>query len=272
MRPVRKDTGYVYCLHDAENNICRIGKTINEDMSRQKQQVGYYAFHLDITTIKVPNYTFCERFVHKALNNYRKKADWFNVTPDMFKEQVELAIADFTVKYEKFKAIEADGGYLASKTRFVSMDIEKAPETKYRSRYKCAYCDKSLCQLPKIKEHMALCLDNPKNKDTCKECKHCESFWKTPKDQFGRVIGNFYGFNCTKHDQKMYTHKAQLWGLPKKYPNSHKGEILMPSDCSDFDDKCIVEFINYPDKKIKEEEVYVPRLDWDAYDRIEINK
>lgn len=83
--------GQVYCLHDIENNICRIGKTDSGKLgSRQAQQVAYSAFELKIYSEDVPNAICFEYWLHNNFKSKNKRADWYYITPAEFCQSVEL--------------------------------------------------------------------------------------------------------------------------------------------------------------------------------------
>ena len=87
--------GQVYCLHDVEHNICRIGKTDSRNQSRQKQQVAYYPFELIVHNEEVENSIWFEAYIHKYFNSKKKKADWYYISPKDFK----MAIIEARIKY-----------------------------------------------------------------------------------------------------------------------------------------------------------------------------
>jgi len=83
--------GFVYCLHDAKNSICRIGKTDKKANRRIEGQIGYYPFELIPTKIAVKNITECERYLHAKFKSLKLKSDWYYIEPTQF----ELAVKEY---------------------------------------------------------------------------------------------------------------------------------------------------------------------------------
>lgn len=77
--------GFVYCLHDIHNNICRIGKTDKKANNRIQSQLSYYPFELIITKIAVKNITECETYLHRHFRPKKLKSDWYNINTEEFK-------------------------------------------------------------------------------------------------------------------------------------------------------------------------------------------
>jgi hypothetical protein len=80
--------GYVYCLHDFTNNICRIGKTKAHKAGRIRSQTGYYPFELTPVSVYFIDESAAEKHFHKTFKSKNVRADWFKITPDDFDEEV----------------------------------------------------------------------------------------------------------------------------------------------------------------------------------------
>lgn len=94
--------GQVYCLHDAEHSICRIGKTDSVVRGRrQKEQIAYYPFELITYNEDVPNAICFEGHLHRFFKEKKKKGDWYNISPIEFKEAVILAREEYEICLNK---------------------------------------------------------------------------------------------------------------------------------------------------------------------------
>lgn len=82
--------GYVYCLYDVKENICRIGKTSNSSFGRQNNQAGYYHRKLLVTTVLVNDYSETEKSLHKIFADKKLKGDWFKISGFEFITAIQL--------------------------------------------------------------------------------------------------------------------------------------------------------------------------------------
>jgi hypothetical protein len=120
--------------------------------------------------------------------------------------------------------------------------------------YKCQYCPKReakiYIRMQDIVKHETNCYGNPKNWAACSGCKHLEEIkveYKVDADMdvyIGTETKEANGFRCKKLEQKMYPFKAVRKGIVKRFPDTFKDQIQMPTRCN-----------------LREEEV----LDWSEY-------
>ncbi len=89
MKPPERADGYVYCLHDETNNLCRIGKTHAGKSHRIEGQVGYYPFPLKTYKVYVFQAMDVESYLHKLFKEYKVSGSWYKITPDMFHIQMD---------------------------------------------------------------------------------------------------------------------------------------------------------------------------------------
>lgn len=82
--------GYVYCLHDEHNGICRIGKTDLKATGRIKSQVSYCPFPLHVFQVQVKNITETETALHRFFKSKKHKGDWYKIAPNEFLDQVKI--------------------------------------------------------------------------------------------------------------------------------------------------------------------------------------
>lgn len=87
-----KDSGYLYCLYDAHNEISRIGQTYSMPSNRITQQKGYYPYELRLTAVQVEDRLFCERYMHKQFKNLKLNGDWFSINTVDFSTMMEICI------------------------------------------------------------------------------------------------------------------------------------------------------------------------------------
>lgn len=103
--------------------------------------------------------------------------------------------------------------------------------------YRCDHCSKKYFAKHACEKHEQQCTHNPANIPACLMCVHCESKIKeVVYSGFynGNIIENTVqanSFYCKKKEQGMYPVKAVWKGLLDKYPETFKGEILMPTEC-----------------------------------------
>lgn len=235
MKLVNIEKGFVYCLENKEYGICRIGKTISKDGSRQKQQVAYLPFEVEVITIAVDNHTYAESLIHKKFAEYRSKADWFKVTSDMFRlemvnviDEVNLAIAETMNYHDKH-----------SHDVFITQNFPMMPKSQL---HKCEYCGYSNYDKYTFGIHEMTCVNSPKGHDACIGCINCERFDKTIVKTYKsakkepRIIKS-HGFLCKKKEQKMFPRLVIRNGIHNSLPDSaFEGEILMPYECEHYED------------------------------------
>lgn len=235
MKLVNIEKGFVYCLENKEHGICRIGKTISKEGSRQKQQVAYLPFDVEVFTVPVDNHTYAEGLIHKEFSQYRVKGDWFKVTSDMFNSEminiinrVNLAIAE-TMNYHDEHSHDV----------FITKNFPMMPKAKL---HKCEYCDFSHYDVGVFSFHEVTCFKSPKGHDACMGCNNCVRFDKTIVKPYKsnkkepRIIKS-HGFLCKKKNQKMYPRLVIKNGIFNSLPPSaFEGEILMPFECEYYED------------------------------------
>lgn len=235
MKLVNIERGFVYCLENKEHGICRIGKTISKDGTRQKQQVAYLPFEVEVITIAVDNHTYAERLIHQEFSKYRLKADWFKVTSEMFSiemenviKKVNEAIADTMNYHDKY-----------SHDVFITKNFPMMPRAKL---YECEYCDFTHYDKGMASMHEITCIKSPKGHDACIGCINCERFDKTiikpyKSDKKEPRIIKSHGFLCKKKNQKMFPRLIVKNGIHNSLPYSaFEGEILMPHECEYYED------------------------------------
>lgn len=85
-------TGFIYCLHDIDNDICRIGQTADYQLERVKSQIKYYPFEIKYATIRVDYRDLAEKYFHNLFLDKKigRGSDWFNITLDDFKKESEI--------------------------------------------------------------------------------------------------------------------------------------------------------------------------------------
>jgi hypothetical protein len=84
--------GLIYCLHDTENNICRIGRTSDCYGSRIKSQMKYYPFAITYGVLAVDSTEYAEKYFHKLFldKKINRGSDWFNITLSEFTKESEV--------------------------------------------------------------------------------------------------------------------------------------------------------------------------------------
>lgn len=99
--------GWVYCLHDKINNICRIGKTKTsaDNFGRIKSQTGYYPFPLEVIKFSFPNKNEAETHFHRTFKPKKVGGDWYSITPADFKREVQQYKFESDNTIKKAKAI-----------------------------------------------------------------------------------------------------------------------------------------------------------------------
>lgn len=236
MKYVRVENGFVYCLENKEYGICRIGKTITKDASRQKQQVAYLPFEVEVTTIAVRNHTYVERFVHKSLMEYKTRGDWFKVSSEDFKREVNLGIISLEEDLKKSEE------YNEKAKRKMDEFNYRYPKKSSQKLYECEYCDFKNYHKSMWDVHKITCNKRPEGRDACNGCVHCERFDKTiiktykHKNKEPKTIKS-NGFLCTKNNQKMYPRLVVRNYMMSTLPDSaFENEILMPHTCDLFED------------------------------------
>jgi len=239
MKLVDVEKGFVYCLEDKINGICRIGKTISKEGMRQKQQVAYLPFEVEVTTVAVDNHTYVERFIHKSLSEYRIRGDWFKISVEEFHKHVTLGKESLSV------AIAETMNYHDKHTTYNHL-TKSFPMESVNRPYKCEFCDfisihKSLWDV-----HQYNCRENGNYYDACVGCKHCESFEKEIVKTFKsnkkepRIIKS-HGFRCSKFDKKMFPRLVMRNNMINSMPKgTFDGEVLMPTSCEHFENEIIV--------------------------------
>jgi len=80
--------GFVYCLQDTKELICRIGITKNDDFNRPKGQIGYYPRKLLMTIVECDDYSKTEKVLHGLFGDKRLNGDWFKITSFDFVEAI----------------------------------------------------------------------------------------------------------------------------------------------------------------------------------------
>lgn len=106
--------------------------------------------------------------------------------------------------------------------------------------YSCEHCKKKLFVKHAMETHEKWCIDNPANQPACIMCRNCETYKKeyTYEGEFdGYTIENTHqatAYKCHALSVGVYPMKALKKGLPTKYPETFKGEILMPTDCDKY--------------------------------------
>ncbi len=86
---VRTD-GYVYCLWDGINKICRIGMTALDAKGRIEGQVSHYPLPLEINKIFCHHVLDVEGYLHHLFKEFKVKNSWYRITPKMFFYQMKL--------------------------------------------------------------------------------------------------------------------------------------------------------------------------------------
>ena len=100
--------------------------------------------------------------------------------------------------------------------------------------YFCDFCNRLFQRKGACSNHENNhCRSNPKNRDACIDCKHCE------KIDIEMVVDGYNGyfhvdrviktshFKCNKFDKLMYPFKAEKWA--EKYPHDFDEQERMPS-------------------------------------------
>lgn len=123
-------SGYIYCLHDETNGICRIGKTKVYVKGRIEGQAAYYPFELKITKFFFPDHTAAETHLHQTFNQFKHRADWYKITPTDFNKEVKKL-------KERLKAIappvfSAIGEKVEGKTKYWRLQYEN-------KEYRCEF-------------------------------------------------------------------------------------------------------------------------------------
>lgn len=217
--------GQVYCLHDIENGICRIGKTDSTNGNRQKQQLGYYPFELIVFNEDVPNTLCFEKYLHDLFNEKRKKGDWFKITPNDFLK----AVNDARKTYVKIKE-END----KKEKSFINNTIFS------NIVYNCDYCKFSTIHEDLFKRHNVTCKESPNRFDACIDCKFCKRVDKIvlrkykQKNREPKEVKSS-GFVCEKLNKKMFPRHVIKYGIVENFPEAFIGETLMPNECEYFE-------------------------------------
>ena len=81
---IPRNDGYVYCLHDTKNDICRIGKTHIYDLKRITHQIGYYPYELIDTKVYSGFIWDCEMYLHNMFKKYKLRGSWYKISPEDF--------------------------------------------------------------------------------------------------------------------------------------------------------------------------------------------
>lgn len=247
MKLVSVEKGFVYCLHDEVNGICRIGKTASKDGSRQKQQLSYLPFEVKITTVAVDNHTYIERFIHRAFAEYRTRGDWFSISVEMFHEQVELGKQSFYEDLSKTMNYHDKHNH----NRFMIKDLPMSTNEKV---YKCWHCEFTTIHSSLWTIHQVSCKDSGNYYDACIGCKHCERVDKEvikpykQKDKEPRIIKS-NGFKCNKLELSMYPRAVIRRGYINSMPSgTFDGEVLMPSACEHYEDEILIKIKNHENR------------------------
>jgi hypothetical protein len=91
---IRND-GYVYCLWDKLNGICRIGKTAYDAKGRIEGQLSHYPYPLTVTKQYAEDALRVEMYLHDLFLNFRVKNSWYRITPTDFNNQIKIYKKDF---------------------------------------------------------------------------------------------------------------------------------------------------------------------------------
>lgn len=86
----QRTDGYVYCLWDETNSICRIGKTAYDAKGRIEGQLGYYPYPLKVYKHYVRFAFDVETYLHALFFNFKVKTSWYRIVPDDFNNQVKI--------------------------------------------------------------------------------------------------------------------------------------------------------------------------------------
>lgn len=91
--------GFVYLIHDSNNNTYKIGRTNN--LKKRLQNLGTGNPHLHMVDHVIWNdVNYLEKYLHKRLDMYReKKSEYFNLP----KEQVEWVHSLFISLYQEYR-------------------------------------------------------------------------------------------------------------------------------------------------------------------------
>lgn len=114
--------------------------------------------------------------------------------------------------------------------------LEKKMKEQIKTVYTCDHCKKKLFVKNAMVRHEEFCGSNPENIPICSGCEFLE---ETEKDIY---FDGYYGeekrtaksFRCTKKDIGLYPLKVVRLGIIDKYPETFHNEILMPTECEDF--------------------------------------
>ena len=120
------EEGYVYCLYDKVNNICRIGKTKSNTINcRVGSQKGYYPFPLESVKRVVKDYSGAELFLHQKFHPLKLNGDWFKITMKDF----EKGLAEYKQQQPKILTVR-------DYKNFVKNIYQAALSKKHRGRFK----------------------------------------------------------------------------------------------------------------------------------------
>lgn len=94
--------GWIYCLHDLENNICRIGQTRDRGLLRIMIQIKYYPFKIAYHTFPAESVNHAEMWFHNRFKTKKRDcgSDWFNITASEFIAEQSAYLKVFLKDYQ----------------------------------------------------------------------------------------------------------------------------------------------------------------------------
>jgi hypothetical protein len=95
--------GYVYCLYDTVQGICRIGITGREDDSRIKTQIGYLPNPVEYKKYYTYYKLDVEKFLHQKFKPFKFNGDWFKVKPEEVEKEIKVLLERQKKPFEKGK-------------------------------------------------------------------------------------------------------------------------------------------------------------------------
>jgi len=114
-----------------------------------------------------------------------------------------------------------------------------------RPTFVCEHCRKRSVLKHVIAHHEKFCVKDPKNWPKCGDCKHLVHEEETivyDRDEYGVTDQKSYqAFSCRQRQCGLYPLKAARKKLPTRYPDTFKGQILMPNECEFFEEKGFVD-------------------------------
>jgi len=134
-------SGYVYCLYDKPNNICRIGMSTVSDGSRVKNQLSYYPHKLQVTKVNVYDPLFAETYLHQLFKSLKVNGSWYRITPDIFLKYINEYLEQKILEVRKWVDDEVKRGIKLWKIKTI--------ETYHVVELICAYPRSNKCLFKK---------------------------------------------------------------------------------------------------------------------------